>query len=156
MENTAERTRSRRWGVDQSRTVRKQNQQLAKESGVSDDFGGIAKSHAGGVLYVIPRRGVSTRCKSRLQHSGLPNDRRGHRAATMHRGKHRLLPSSADSSLLLGLIKPTDPLLLIDFLIINSVCPSISLRRRIRPSPPRGVSLLCADIGIPTSKYRPH
>lgn len=31
------------------------------------------------------------------------------------------------------LIKPADLLLLIDFLIINSVCPSISLRRRISP-----------------------
>ncbi len=43
------------------------------------------------------------------------------------------LLSSAGASSPLGLIKPRDPLLLIDFLIINSVCPSISLRRRISP-----------------------
>lgn len=41
-----------------------------------------------------------------------------------------LLPSAGASS---PLIKPADLLLLIDFLIINSVCPSISLRRRISP-----------------------
>lgn len=49
--------------------------------------------------------------------------------------------SSAGESSLFGLIKPTDPLLLIDFLIINSVCPSISLRRQI--SPGRAEVLLC-------------
>lgn len=40
------------------------------------------------------------------------------------------VPSAGASS---PLIKPADLLLLIDFLIINSVCPSISLRRRISP-----------------------
>lgn len=59
------------------------------------------------------------------------------------------LLSSAGASSLLGLIKPTDPLLLIDFLIINSVCPSISLRRRISPN--RAKVLLCY---LPASGYQ--
>lgn len=65
-----------------------------------------------------------------------------------------LLPSAGASSQL-GLIKPADLLLLIDFLIINSVCPSISLRRRI--SPDRAQVLLCylPASGYPASKYRP-
>lgn len=43
------------------------------------------------------------------------------------------ISSSGCASPLLGLIRLMDPLLLIDFLIINSVCPSISLRRQISP-----------------------
>lgn len=59
-----------------------------------------------------------------------------------------LLPSVGANSLL-GLIKPTDPLLLIDFLIINSVCPSISLRRWISPHRAEVLLLLSAGIGTP-------
>ncbi len=54
------------------------------------------------------------------------------------------LLSSAGARSPLGLIKPKDPLLLIDFLIINSVCPSISLRRRISP---HHAEVLCAICG---------
>lgn len=58
------------------------------------------------------------------------------------------LRSSAGASSLLGLIKPTDPLLLIDFFIINSVCLSISLRLRISPS---HAKVLC---NLPPSGYQ--
>lgn len=70
------------------------------------------------------------------------------------------LRSSADTSSQLGLIKPADPLLLIDFLIINSVCPSISLRCRISCShakalcdlPPSG-SQPATDLGGFNPRY---
>lgn len=78
-------------------------------------------------------------------------------AAAMQREQHRRRGplssspprSSAGTISQLGLIKPTDPLLLIDFLIINSVCPSISLRFRISPSQAKA---LC---DLPPSGYQP-
>lgn len=59
------------------------------------------------------------------------------------------LRCSAGTSTQLGLLNPTDPLLLIDFLIINSVCPSISLRCRISPSHAKALR------GPPPSGYKP-
>lgn len=80
-------------------------------------------------------------------------ERSGHaeRRRRAHRGPLSSAPlrSSAGTSSQLGLIKPADPLLLIDFLIINSVCPSISLRCRISPSHAKA---LC---DLPPSGYQP-
>lgn len=65
--------------------------------------------------------------------AGAQRPERETRASAVRRLLAALTLSSAGESSLLGLIKPVDPLLLIDFLIINSVCPSISLRRQISP-----------------------
>lgn len=80
-----------------------------------------------------------------VQAASRQRERSGHRLTD---ARSPPLLSSAGASSLLGLIKPTDPLLLIDFFIINSVCLSISLRLRISPS---HAKVLC---NLPPSGYQ--